>query len=115
MKINYFGPQPNDNQPRWDMRPESSEECRFLTILRDIAMRPGTFIRVTGTEDGERGRPGMPEKPVYAMSIVLVDQVNSKRAAPLGREADPTSPVVRQEPFVRVGRPQGDAEEMRAG
>lgn len=114
MIISYVGPNPGTNQPCWDIRPSGehgSEECRFLSVLRDLALKPGVFIRITGTEDGEVTKPGLPAKPVRAMSIVIEDQGHPVREKPLGLEADPKRPVVIPDP-TRFARPPRREEEV---
>ncbi len=73
MKISYLTADVGNNKgPRYVLTPESHDEQKFLTILRD-ALRtvPGSRLRMTGSEDSDSKKLNMPAHPALAVELCL--------------------------------------------
>jgi hypothetical protein len=102
MKFEYIAETPKQG-PKYIMRATdpTGEEMRFLTILRDLANKPGLVIRVVGAEVAPAPLVGQPPNPVTALSIIIEKKDGSApRAAELlaaerAKLLDPSQPVPR--------------------
>ncbi len=100
MRFEYI-PETPQQGPKYYMTANdpTGEEMRFLTIIRDLANKPGVVIRVVGAETAPTSLPGQPPNPVTRLSIIIEKRDGSApRAAELlqaEREAllDPKKPV----------------------
>ena len=104
MKFEYL-PETSKKGPVYIMTADdpTGEEMRFLTILRDLANKPGVVIRVVGGETAPGAIPGQPPNPVTRLSIIIEKADGSApRAAELleaerAQILDPKKPVPRSQ------------------
>jgi hypothetical protein len=100
MKITYDNSFPGE--PRYHLQPENSQECRFLTILRDTCIRPDVVIRVLGSEDLGTTRPGLPANPVGKLGIAIHGDYKKDV------ELDPSKPPPAKESHQKIRKPPSD-------
>lgn len=74
MKIEYLPVSEEKSQgPRYFLRPQTHQEQKFLTILRDAIMGKPLRLRMIGTENSEKTIPDMPAQPVIAAAFCIED------------------------------------------
>lgn len=113
MKFEYI-PETPQSGPKYYMTADdqTGEEMRFLTIIRDLANKPGYIIRVVGAETAPAPIPGQPPNPVTRLAIIIEKADGSApRAAELlaaerAKILDPSQPVPR-------GKEHGTTEHVR--
>jgi hypothetical protein len=107
MKIDYLPADEQFKYPRYFLRPEETDECRFLTLMRDLALRPNVFLQVVGTEDLDTAKPGLPARAVMALILTLHGDVPDlppeKMLDPNWTSPQPPSPK-------KIGKTRGSSE-----
>lgn len=74
----------------WILTASSTEDQRFLTMLRDICMGAKIRPRVTGEKHLEKNLPGLPDRPVIALSMTLEDEKGTPYFPKKGQSVDPS-------------------------
>ena len=100
MKFEYI-PETPKRGPKYMMTANdpTGEEMRFLTIIRDLANKPGIVIRVVGAETAPAPIVGQPPNPVTRLAIIIEkNDGTAPRAAELlaaerAKLLDPKHPV----------------------
>jgi hypothetical protein len=74
----------------WLVRPDTAEEMRFLTILRDLHNAdPKIAFQVIGSQNGPEQR-GMPPKPVTCLRL----KAKLPPRTTVGFNTDPNTPIL---------------------
>jgi hypothetical protein len=94
---------------KYELQPQSPEECRFLTILRNLCVRPDVVVRVLGGEllDPSVVRAGLPEDAVMSLGI-MVDSLNGTPLKDV--EKDPSKLPLTKENVKRYRKDTGEVE-----
>jgi len=109
MKIKLEGETPGaPGFPKYILQPENQDECRFLTILRNVCVRADMQLVVIGSVDCEEKRPGLPDRAVLELALGM----KSSNGTPIkeGVHLDPSRPMVDGTTIRRSGR---RSEEIR--
>jgi hypothetical protein len=94
VKYEYFPGDPDSGKGfQWILTASSQEDQRFLSILRDVCMGSPIRPRITGEKHLEKNVPGLPDRPVIALSLTL-ENANGKPYFPQrGQSMDPSQHV----------------------
>lgn len=87
-KVEFIAPT-KDTGPEYILRPQSVEEQRLLTIWRDRSIEGKVFLRVTGAEYSEKNILGLPDRPVVALRLELVNAKGEPLTIPVDAPLDP--------------------------
>lgn len=106
-----------EGEDTYSLQPNTAEETRFLTYIRNLTLscgKPGVYLRVAGTEDGEELKPGLPERYVMKLNLKLQDTNPRPEDKPV-RFPDPNAPVPPPMSSPRGRRPRGEGEFLQVG